>query len=91
MDTPANIFKLQAQVLASDGQTGPSLPRAGLREQLGESTACHKDAEPQGHLRQAAAQAAAGCVLQAARSRQTGDEKCQHICKLPTERERPPQ
>lgn len=64
-NAPANIFKLQAQVLTGDGQTGPTLPGAGLREQLGESMA-HQPREKSRRntsLRQAAARSAAGCVL----------------------------
>lgn len=30
-DSPAHIFKLEAQVLSGDGQAGPSLPGARLR------------------------------------------------------------
>lgn len=52
---------------------------------------CHQDAEPQGHLTEAGCSPGSCRMCVTSSKEQTGDEKCQHICKLPTEQERLPQ
>lgn len=52
---------------------------------------CHQDAELQGHLTWAGCSPGSCGMCVTSSKEQTGDEKCQHIYKLPTEQERPPQ